>query len=264
MESGVIDIALVVLKDAPHSMAKKIGEIKSETGDNFSPLRRKIVKFSPLLLLAGCDISAGGTAESLLRSFQKLNDWVQAKVFNAAVLAPEYADDELTPEGGFRVNDYDTDEPDIDIANWKLKVEGLVARPGEYTLQQIASFPKRVMNTRHCCVEGWSMIPKWGGTPLHEFLKSVGADTSAKYISVECGDEYYTSYDMPSALHPQTLLCYEAYDKPLTLEHGAPVRIVMPVKLGYKSAKWMNKLVVTNDKPGGYWEDQGYDWFAGL
>ena len=202
--------------------------------------------------------------ESFLRSVQRFNDWIQSKVFDIDKLAPEYAESDLTPEEGFRVNDYDTDRPDIDLEHWTLRVEGLVSKPGEYTPQQIAAFPKRIMNTRHCCVEGWSIIPKWGGTPLRSFLQHVGADMSAQYVAVECGDDYYTSYDMPSILHPQTLLCYEAYNKPLTLEHGAPLRIVMPTKLGYKSAKWINKLVVTNEKPGGYWEDQGYDWFAGL
>jgi DMSO/TMAO reductase YedYZ molybdopterin-dependent catalytic subunit len=232
--------------------------------ERVSLLRRKIVKLSPLLLLAGCDIAPAGKTESFLRAFQKFNDWVQAKVFDANARVPEYADSEITPEDGFRVNDYDTDEPDIDLDNWKLEVSGLVDKPGEYTLQQIVSLPKQVMNTRHCCVEGWSMIPKWGGTPVREFLAHVGADTDAKYVAVECGDDYYTSYDMSSILHPQSLLCYEAYQKPLTLQHGAPLRIVMPTKLGYKSAKWIKKFVVTNDKPGGYWEDQGYDWFAGL
>lgn len=226
--------------------------------------RRTMLKISPLVLLAGCDVAPSGAIESFLRTFQKFNDWVQEKVFDPNKLAPEYADDELTPEAGFRVNDYDTDEPDIDVEHWSLSVEGLVEKPGRFTLEQIRALPKRVMNTRHCCVEGWSMIPKWGGTPLREFLKSVGANTGARYLAVKCGDDYYTSYDMPSCLHSQTLLCYEAYNKPLTIQHGAPVRIVMPTKLGYKSAKWITTLVVTNEKPGGYWEDQGYDWFAGI
>jgi DMSO/TMAO reductase YedYZ molybdopterin-dependent catalytic subunit len=240
--------------------------MRSEEDRRFGEARRRLLKAAPLLLVAaaGCDISPSGRTETLLKKFQSLNDWMQSKVFDPARLAPEYADGELTPEEGFRVNGYDTQEPEIDIPNWKLAVEGLVARPGEYGIGEIAALPKRVMNTRHCCVEGWSMIPKWGGTPLRAFLESLGVDQTARYVKVECGDDYYTSFDMPSVLHPQTLLCYEAYGKPLTLEHGAPVRIVMPTKLGYKSAKWVSRLVVTNEKPGGYWEDQGYDWFAGL
>jgi DMSO/TMAO reductase YedYZ molybdopterin-dependent catalytic subunit len=226
--------------------------------------RRKLLRLSPLLLLAGCDLTPSGKTESLLRKFQQFNDWVQSKVFDINKLSPEYADGELTPESGFRLNSYETDEPEVDLENWSLTVEGLVAKPGEYTLNQIAALPKRVMNTRHVCVEGWSMIVKWGGTPLRDFLKHVGVDTKAKFVAVESADDYYTSYDMPSALHPQTLLCYEAYGKPLALGHGAPLRITMPTKLGYKSAKWIDKLVVTNDNWGGYWEDQGYDWFAGI
>ena len=226
--------------------------------------RRDIIKLSPLILLAGCDATPQGKTESFLRGFQKFNDWFQARVFDPDHLAPEYTDQELTPIDGFRINDKDDESPDIDMDNWSLSVEGLVAKPGSYGLKEIASLPKRVMNTRHCCVEGWSMIPRWGGTPLHEFLTYVGADPRAKYVGIGCADDYTTSYDMPSALHRQTLLCYEAYDKPLTPEHGAPLRVVIPTKLGYKSAKWVQKLTVTNEMPGGYWEDQGYDWFAGI
>ncbi|MBI1805947.1 MAG: molybdopterin-dependent oxidoreductase [Ignavibacteria bacterium] len=243
---------------------RSIIAVSDSSEGGFSLRRRKLLKLSPLLFLAGCDISPSGGTESFLKTFQAFNDWVQGKVFDPTKLAPEYSDTDLTPEDGFRVNGYDTDTPDIDLAHWTLTVEGMVTKPGQYTLQQIMSLPKRVMNTRHCCVEGWSMIPQWGGTPLRDFLHLVGADVNAKYVAVECGDEYYTSFDMPSILHPQTMLCYEAYQKPLALEHGAPMRIVMPTKLGYKSAKWVNKLVVANDKPGGYWEDQGYDWFAGI
>ena len=226
--------------------------------------RRSLLKASPLLLLAGCDMTPEGTTESFLRKFQKFNDWVQSKVFDASRLAPEYGSSELTPEEGFRINGKDDDYPDVDAGTWTLTVGGMVSRPGTYTLGQIRALPKRVMNTRHCCVEGWSMIPRWGGAPLAEVLRIAGADLSAPYVAVSSADDYTTSYDMPSALHPQTLLCYEAYDKPLTLAHGAPARIVMPTKLGYKSAKWVTAITVTDTNTGGYWEDQGYDWFAGI
>ncbi|MBS4027002.1 MAG: molybdopterin-dependent oxidoreductase [Ignavibacteriales bacterium] len=236
----------------------------NEPTKTISVKRRKLLQLSPLVLFAGCDYSAKGNVDSFLTSFQKFTDWTQEKIFDPNKLATEYSDEEVTPIEGFRVNGYDTDEPDIDMENWSLTVEGLVKNPGEYSLEQVQSFPKKVMNTRHCCVEGWSMIPKWGGTRVRDFMKSVGVDEKAKYVAVECGDDYFTCFYMPSFLHAQTLLCYEAYNKPLSLQHGAPVRIVMPTKLGYKSAKWLNKIIVTNEKPGGYWEDQGYDWFAGI
>jgi DMSO/TMAO reductase YedYZ molybdopterin-dependent catalytic subunit len=237
-------------------------ETKQPKNPGFS--RRNLIKLSPLVLLAACDVSPSGKTETFLRSFQKFNDWVQGKVFDPFKPAPEYSDAAMTPEEGFRVNDKNDEEPVIDLGSWTLKVEGRVRKPGVYAFEQIKALPKRVMNTRHCCVEGWSIIPKWGGTPLRDFLDFVGADPSARFLAVGCADDYYTSYDMPSARHAQTLLCYEAYNKPLTPAHGAPVRIVMPTKLGYKSAKWVQKIVVTNEKPGGYWEDQGYDWFAGI
>jgi len=231
---------------------------------SFPVSRRDLLKLLPAVTLAACDLTPEGRTESFLRSFQRFNDWIQSKVFDPSKPAPEYADRMVTPEVDFRVNGKDAETPDIDLEGWNLSVEGDVARPGAVSLEDIRTLPKYVMNTRHCCVEGWSMIPKWGGTPLRNLLQRVGANPRARYLLVECGDEYYTSYDMPSAMHAQTLLCYEAYGKALTIPHGAPVRIVMPTKLGYKSAKWIQKLVVTNEKPGGYWEDQGYDWFAGL
>lgn len=226
--------------------------------------RRKLLKLSPLVLIAGCDVSAGGRTESFLRSVQRFNDWVQSKVFDSTKLAPEYSDSAVTPVEGFRVNGKDADDPDIDLDAWLLKVDGMVKKPGTFSLEQIQSLPRREMNTRHCCVEGWSMIPKWAGTSMKDFLGLVGADPAAQFLNVQCVDEYYTSYDMPSVLHPQTLLCYEAYGKPLTISHGAPLRIVMPTKLGYKSAKWIIRITISNEKSGGYWEDQGYDWFAGI
>jgi len=225
--------------------------------------RRDLLKLTPLILLAGCDAPEGRT-ESFLHTIQGFNDWVQSHVFDPGKLAPEYTESETTPIDGFRVNGKDAESPDIVTEGWTVAVEGLVARPGSYALETIMGLPKRVMNTRHCCVEGWSMIPRWGGTPLRGLLELAGAQPGAKYVAVESADDYTTSYDMPSALHAQTLLCYEAYGKPLDIEHGAPVRIVMPTKLGYKSAKWVRRIIVTNDKPGGYWEDQGYDWFAGI
>lgn len=209
-------------------------------------------------------MSPEGSVETFLRRFQKFNDWVQGAVFDPNKLAPEYADDELVTADGFRTNSYDTDQPDLDPDSWSLTIDGMVAKPSTYSLAELQALPKRVMNTRHVCVEGWSMIVKWGGTPLRSVLQAAGADPAARFLSVECADEYSTSYDMASAMHPQTLLCYEAFSKPLSLEHGAPLRIAIPTKLGYKNAKWIRRLTVTNDRPGGYWEDQGYDWFAGI
>ena len=223
--------------------------------------------FFSIFIVAGmcsCDAEPGGKTEDALKGFQKLNDNVKTNLFSSKK-SPELADKDLTPESKYRENSYDTDRPTSDTTdNWRLEVRGNVRFPGYYSLQQIKTLGLRVENAKHVCVEGWSQNVKWGGTPLYKFLDWIGADPKAGFVYVECSDKYYTSYDIESARHPQTLLCYEAYNKPLTLERGAPCRIVMPTKLGYKSAKWITKLVVTTKKPGGYWEDQGYDWHAGL
>jgi len=201
--------------------------------------------------------------DAVLHQGQLFNDKVQGAVFNHDKPSPTIPDSELTPESQFRVNGKGA-TPKIDTANWRLEVRGLVKHPGLYTLGQVKTLNKKIENVRHVCVEGWSIKVKWAGTRLSDFLDWVGVDTSAKYLLAECADGYYVPYDMASVRHPQSLLCYEAYNKPLTPDHGAPLRIVMPTKLGYKSAKWITKLIVTNKKPGGYWEDQGYDWFGGI
>jgi DMSO/TMAO reductase YedYZ molybdopterin-dependent catalytic subunit len=163
------------------------------------------------------------------------------------------------------VNTYDVDDPGVDLASWKLTVSGAVQKPGEYVLSQIQALPKVAQNTRHVCVEGWDVIGRFGGARLSDFLKMIGADTTALFLYVECADDYYESLDMATALHPQSLLCYEMYDQPLTREHGAPLRLQLPTKVGYKQAKYLTDLKVTNVlQRHGYWEDQGYSDFYGL
>jgi DMSO/TMAO reductase YedYZ molybdopterin-dependent catalytic subunit len=144
-------------------------------------------------------------------------------------------------------------------------VSGEVQRPGEYNLTQIQALPKVRQNTRHICVEGWDVIGRFGGARLADFLRLVGADPYARFLYFECADDYYESLDMATAMHPQSLLCYEMSDQPLTRKHGAPLRLSLPTKLGYKSAKYLTSLHVTNalDRHG-YWEDQGYSRFCGL
>jgi len=144
-------------------------------------------------------------------------------------------------------------------------VGGVELQPGDYKLEQVQALPRKRQNTRHVCVEGWDVIGSFAGARLSDLLRAVGADTSARFVYVECADDYYESLDMATALHPQTLLCYEMYDRPLTREHGAPLRLTIPTKIGYKQAKYLTDLKVTNilDKVG-YWEDQGYSEFYGL
>jgi DMSO/TMAO reductase YedYZ molybdopterin-dependent catalytic subunit len=225
--------------------------------------RRELLKLTPIVALGAFAIP--NLQKPLLKAGLGFSDWASAKLFRSGHLAPTFADSELTAFNKFPINDYDVDDPGVDFDRWNLTVAGAVQKPGDYTLAQIQTLPKFTQNTRHVCVEGWDVIGNFGGVRLSDFLNTIGADTSARFVTVECADDYYESLDMATALHPQTLLCYEMYGRPLTREHGAPLRLTIPTKIGYKQAKYLTDLKVTNVLPRiGYWEDQGYSEFYGL
>lgn len=225
--------------------------------------RRELLRLSPLLVMGAFAIPKLQTP--LLKTGLAFTDWASSKWFRRDHVAPTFADSELTPLNKFYVNTYDVDNPGVDLSKWTLKVSGGVQHPGEYTLAQIQSLPKLTQNTRHICVEGWDAIVRFGGVRIADFLSHAGADPNAKFLYVECADDYYESIDMQTALHPQSLLAYEMYDQPLTREHGAPLRLRLPTKIGYKSAKYLTSLMVTDIVPkAGYWEDQGYPAYYGL
>jgi DMSO/TMAO reductase YedYZ molybdopterin-dependent catalytic subunit len=130
-------------------------------------------------------------------------------------------------------------------------------------LAQLRALPQESQITRHVCVEGWSAIGQWSGVPFRTFLQRVGADTRARYVGFRCFDDYRSSIDMATALHPQTILALDYGDRPLPPKYGSPLKLRVPTKLGFKNPKYIAALYVTNDNPGGYWEDQGYNWFSG-
>ena len=227
--------------------------------------RRELLKLVPLLAVGAFAIPQ--FRQPLLNDGLHLSDWASGVLFGRHRLAQTFRNSEVVPFEKFPYNFYDTLDPGVDLDTWTLTVEGMVQRPGEYKLEQIQALPKIVQNTRHICVEGWDVIGNFGGTRASDFLRFIGADTNARFLEVECADQYYESIDMATVLHPQTLFCYEMYGKPLDRGHGAPLRLQMPIKLGYKQAKYLHTIRVTNVLKGGkrgYWEDQGYDWYGGL
>ena len=225
--------------------------------------RRELLKLAPVVALGAFAIPQ--LQKPLLEAGLGFSDWASARLFRSGHLATTFADSELTPFNKFPINGYDVDDPQVDFDKWTLTVTGAVQKPGDYTLAQIQALPKVRQNTRHVCVEGWDVIGRFGGVRLSGFLKTIGADLSARFVTVECADDYYESLDMATALHPQTLLCYEMYDAPLTRKHGAPLRLNIPTKIGYKQAKYLTDLKVTRVlERVGYWEDQGYSEFYGL
>src|SRR5262245_13238673 len=226
--------------------------------------RRELLKMAPLAA-AGALLHPAGR-DWALRSGLKLSDRVSELTFRSTALAPTFDDREVTPLDRYPINSYLADDPEVDFDEWRLEVSGLVQRAGDYTLDDLRRLPKVVQNTRHLCIEGWDVIGSFGGVRVAHFLAHVGAAPHARYLQVTCADDYYESIDMASAQHPQSLLCYEMYGEPLSRTHGAPLRLVMPVKLGYKQAKYIVGLRVTDvlSAKRGYWEDRGYGWYGGL
>jgi DMSO/TMAO reductase YedYZ molybdopterin-dependent catalytic subunit len=225
--------------------------------------RRELLKVVPVLALGAFAIPS--LQEPLLKKGLGFSDWASARLFRRGHLARTFDDASLTPFEKFPINGYDVDDPGVIFENWTLTVGGAVQKPGDYKLALIQALPRFRQNTRHVCVEGWDVIGRFGGARLADFLSMIGADTSARFLTFGCADDYYETLDMATALHPQTLLCYEMYDRPLTREHGAPLRLSVPTKVGYKQAKYLTDLKVTNVvQKVGYWEDQGYSYFYGL
>ena len=227
--------------------------------------RRELLKLVPVLAVGAFAIPK--FRQPLLDEGLHLSDWASGKLFGRHRLAQTFSNGDVVPFERFPYNFYDVADPGVDLEKWTLTVQGLVQRPGEYKLEQVQALPKIVQNTRHVCVEGWDVIGNFGGARASDFLRLIGADTSARFLEATCADGYYESIDMETMLHPQTLFCYEMYGKPLDRGHGAPLRLQMPTKLGYKQAKYLDTIRVTNvlqaDKRG-YWEDQGYSWYGGL
>lgn len=233
-------------------------------GRKFKSLtRRELLKLTPVIALGAFAIPR--LQMPLLKAGLGFSDWASARLFRPEHLSPTFAESDLTPFDKFPINGYDVDDPQVDFDHWKLTVSGAVQKPGDYTLAQIGALPKFMQNTRHICVEGWDVIGNFGGAKLADFLRAIGADPTAKFVTVACADDYYESIDMATATHPQSLLCYEMYGRPLTREHGAPLRLSIPTKIGYKQAKYLTDLKVTHVlEKVGYWEDQGYSEFYGL
>ena len=226
--------------------------------------RRELLKLSPLLLMGGFVVPSW--RDRLLAGGVAWSDAASDLIFRRVHLAASYSDEDVVSFERFPYNGYDVLEPSIDFERWTLTVGGAVARPGQYTLEQIRALPKVTHNSRHICVEGWDVVGRFGGARLGDFLLMIGAHSGARFLTVTCADDYYESLDIETARHPQSLLCYEMYDQPLDRGHGAPLRLNLPTKLGYKHAKYLMTLDVTHVLPArrSYWGDQGYSWYAGL
>jgi DMSO/TMAO reductase YedYZ molybdopterin-dependent catalytic subunit len=245
--------------------------------------RRHLLLGGSALALTGCDwLNSSPTFRNLLASAEGGNFKIQRALTDRMALAKEFRTDQRSPV--FRANGTRQPKGDAyaahqaaDFADWTVRIDGLVVRPQSLSLKQITAMPSRTQTTRHDCVEGWSAIGTWTGVPLRMLLDLAGLKPEARYIVFHCADvmsngkRYYESIDLVDAFHPQTILAWALNDQPLPIGNGAPLRLRVERQLGYKHAKYVERIEAVSDLSviaggkGGFWEDDyGYQWYAGI
>jgi DMSO/TMAO reductase YedYZ molybdopterin-dependent catalytic subunit len=237
-------------------------------------------------LLAGCDrLSETSEVQEVLSSAESLTYRVQRLLGGRDALAREFTEADLSPV--FKVNGSSMPEGEDyaallegNFGGWRLRVEGLVANPLDLSLEDLRNLPQRTQITRHDCVEGWSAIGKWRGVSLAIVLQRASLLPAARFVVFHCADvyeraldgtgQYYESIDLIDAFHPQTILAHSLNDAPLSVGHGAPLRLRVERQLGYKHAKYVMRIELTDQLDrfgrgkGGFWPDRGYEWYAGI
>lgn len=250
VDKSILDEARKLLAPRIHDLSRRKFLVRSLT-------------LGGVAMLSGCNISDDKHVESALAGMSRFNDRVQGWLFDPKALAPVYDEAMITRPFPFNAFYGEDEAPSVEAASYRLEVTGLVADKRSWRLEELHAMAQVDQITRHICVEGWSAIGRWGGVRFSDFLQRVGADTSARFVGFKCADDYYTSIDMATALHPQTLLALTYDGQTLPRQYGFPMKLRMPTKLGYKNPKHIQAIFVTNTYPGGYWEDQGYNWFGG-
>lgn len=208
-------------------------------------------------------------AEYPLRYGFRFNEALSEKYFSHSRLAPEYpkaAVEQLRQNGNVGL------EEELDVSKWQLQVSGTAKSPDAaltFSLDDIKKLPAQDIAINFKCIEGWSRIMNYKGARLTDFIEAAGLFPDIKslpeYVSLATpAGDYYVGLDMESATHPQTLLVYEMNNAPLLPEHGAPLRLLIPVKYGIKNLKRIGTINFTNERPKDYWAERGYDWYSGL
>jgi len=228
---------------------------------------RRGLSLGALAMLSGCELGDAITyderVQKMLSAMSRWNDGVQAWLFDPARLAPEFPASRITDPFPFNAYYAESEVRVVNANDYRLEVSGLVREKKVWRLPELHALPEVSQITRHICVEGWSAIGKWSGARFSDFLQRIGADTTARYVGFRCADDYYTSIDMATALHPQTIMAFKYADRVLPPKYGFPWKLRIPTKLGFKNPKHVTAMFVTNRDPGGYWEDKGYNWFSG-
>ena len=247
-------------------------KLKNHEGRLLASIERRLflrrgLSLGALSLLSGCDLTDQLTydddVQKILMAMSRWNDRAQGWLFDPKRLAPEFPESMITKPFPFNAFYTEDEVPEVAAPGFKLEISGLVREKRPWGLPELYALPEVSQVTRHICVEGWSAIGKWSGVRFSEFLQRIGADLTARYVGFKCADDYYSSIDMATALHPQTQLSFKYAGETLPPKYGFPMKLRVPTKLGFKNPKHIVALFVTNENPGGYWEDKGYNWFSG-
>ena len=225
---------------------------------------RGAISLGALTMLTGCDVSENDSVQKALRAVSAWNDGLQEMIFRPNHLARTFSPSQVVKPPRFNAYYSVEDVKPIDGATWQLELAGRIDDKRPWTAQQIYQLPEQEIIIRHICVEGWDYIGQWSGPNLRSFLQRVGADLTAKYVYFICADDYTESIDMATALHPQTILATKYARDIIADPFGYPLRLRTSTKLGYKNAKWIKAIEVTNDFRDTFWSKQGFNWFAGI
>jgi DMSO/TMAO reductase YedYZ molybdopterin-dependent catalytic subunit len=218
--------------------------------------------------LAACDSVGPRSALKLLEVAKAKNETIERALFshtsmdaarNGALPAGQRFPAYFISRNGPPVWD------DAARGTWKLEVSGLVDRPLQLSLADLAALPRVGYKLNHYCVEGWTAVATRTGVPLTEIARLAGVKRDARYVDFQSfDDDYHESWDIDSAMHPQTLVVYAQDGHYLNAAWGAPARVYSPTKLGYKNTKYLTKIVFLPERNGGYWSDRGYEWYGGV
>ncbi len=250
-----------------------------------SAVRRRMIKsFGWFALAAAVPVgvyewithSAG--AQGIKRPFRNVltaNETIAKTYFSNTHLVPTFLTEDAAKKA--RVNGYDGIKSPIP-ENWKLQIDRPIGEPLTLTIEDIKTLPKHEIVYEFKCIEGWSQVQHWGGVRLSDFLEKYKLATKSgnapspdntddlfKYVGMETPDKgYYVGIDIESAMHPQTLLAYELNGQPITAPHGAPLRLIIPVKYGVKNLKRIGRIFFSDERPRDFWAERGYDYYVGL
>ena len=254
-------------------MEKNSHQLPEEELSSKSIARKTIVSFVVLIVLAVAgwmifnkvktEPKLSGTPKPL-RQVLNVNEKVFSALFDPDKKVKEYPIDAAVKK--VRVNGNAGMAGVIDTATWRLQVVRAIGDTLQVSLEDIKKLPKKDIVFNFKCIEGWSQVTHWGGVPLSTFIDAyqLTGQSQMNYIGLITPDKkYYVGIDMPSALHAQTLLCYEMNGAPLPMNQGYPLRLIIPVKYGIKHLKRIGTLFFSNEKPADYWAERGYDYYAG-